>query len=401
MLWKSVLSQQPSLEESIKECLDRLSDFPRPVDLALVFVQSSWRQQMDLIPGRLRSALQCKVMLGCTGGGVIGEATEVETRPALSVTVASLPDVEVSGFYLEDDELPSPDASPEAWKAALGLSQWQRQPSFLLLADPFEFELTSLLRGLDYAYPRSVKIGGLASGARQPGGNRLILNHQLPSRGMVGLALAGKVKVDAVVAQGCRPIGDPLRITRAERNVILELEGRTPLQVLEKVLGALSPRDRKVAQDSLFLGIATEPEVSLGSILGTAPLRASDFLIRNLLHLDGRRQALTVGALVRPGQTVQFHLRDAQASSQDLEKMLNGYQERGGSPSCGLLFTCLGRGESLYKQANHDSEQFRRRFPQAALAGFFCNGEVGPVGDTSYLHGYTSCFAMIGPEEQI
>jgi len=397
-----VLSQQSSLEASINQCLDRLSDFPRPIDLALVFVQSSWRQQMELIPGHLRASLGCKVMLGCTGGGVIGEATEVETSPALSVTVARLPDVEVSGFYLEDDELPSPDAPPEAWRSVLGLSACQeglRPPSFLLLADPFEFELNALLRGLDYAYPHSVKIGGLASGARQPGGNRLILNHQLPSRGLVGLALAGNVKVEAVVAQGCRPIGEPLRITRAERNMILEMEGRTPLQVLEKVLGSLSPGDRRVAQDSLFLGIATEPEVTLDNILGTAPHRSGDFLIRNLLHLDGRRQALTVGALVRPGQTVQFHLRDAQASSQDLEKMLDRYQDRGSGPHGGVLFSCLGRGESLYKQANHDSEQFRRRFPQAALGGFFCNGEIGPVGDTSYLHGYTSCFAMIGPEE--
>ena len=375
MQWKSVLSQQPNLEASINECLDRLSDFARPIDLALVFVQSSWREQMDLIPGRLRAALECKVMLGCTGGGVIGEATEVETSPALSVTVASLPDVEVRGFYLEDDELPSPDASPEAWRDVLGLSSPVfGQPSFLLLADPFEFELTALLRGLDYAYPRSIKVGGLASGARHPGGNRLILNHQLPSRGLVGLALAGNVRVEAVVAQGCRPIGEPLRITRAERNMILEMEGRTPLQVLEKVLGSLSARDRKVAQDSLFLGIATEPEVTLDSILGNSPRRAGDYLIRNLLHLDGRRQALTVGALVRPGQTVQFHLRDAQASSQDLEKMLDRYQDGGSRPRGGVLFSCLGRGESLYKQTNHDSEQFRRRFPQAALGGFFCNG---------------------------
>ena len=133
--------------------------------------------------------------------------------------------------------------------------------------------------------------------------------------------------------------------------------------------------------------------------LGGCPRRPGDYLIRNLLHLDPRRQALTVGALVRPGQTVQFHLRDAQASTDDLEKMLDRYQDRGGSPRGGVLFSCLGRGESLYGQANHDSEQFQRRFPQAALGGFFCNGEFGPVGETSYLHGYTSCFAMMGPKE--
>ncbi|MBS2037892.1 FIST C-terminal domain-containing protein [bacterium] len=399
MHWKSVLSQQASLEAAINECLDRLKDFPEPIDLAFVFVQSAWRKDMEQVSGRLRRGLNARLMLGCTGGGVIGEGLEVEARPALSVTVGNLPGVELHGFYLEDDELPSPDAPPECWREVIGLQGWEATPAFILLADPFEFDLNALLRGLDYAFPRSLKLGGLASDARQPGGNRLILNQQLYSRGLVGLALGGKLKVESVVAQGCRPIGEAMRITRGERNVILEMDGRTPLQVLEKTLGELSQRDRKVAQNSLFLGIRTEPELSVDAILSNRPKAGGDFLIRNLLSLDPRRQALTVGALVRTGQTVQFHLRDAQASAEDLEKMLDRYREQGKQPRGGVLFSCLGRGEHLYKQANHDSEQFRRRFPQAALGGFFCNGEIGPVGDTSYLHGYTSCFALIGPED--
>ncbi|MFN8611152.1 MAG: FIST C-terminal domain-containing protein [Vulcanimicrobiota bacterium] len=399
MHWKSILSRQASLEAAINEALDRLKEFAPPIDLAFVFVQSSWAREMDQISGRLRRGLNARVMIGCTGGGVIGDALEVEAQPALSLTVASLPGVELTGFHLEDHELPSPDAPPESWREAIGLTDWKSRPDFILLADPFEFELNALLRGLDYAYPRSLKLGGVASDARQPGGNRLILNQHLHRRGVVGLALGGKIQVQSVVAQGCRPIGQPIRITRSERNVILELDGHTPLQVLEKVLGELSASDRKVAQSSLFIGIRTEPEFNLDNILGNRPRLGGDFLIRNLLSLDPRRQALVVGALVRTGQTVQFHLRDAQASTDDLEKMLDRYQQQGKQPCGGVLFSCLGRGEHLYKQANHDSRQFRRRFPQAALGGFFCNGEIGPVGDTSYLHGYTSCFAMIGPED--
>jgi small ligand-binding sensory domain FIST len=395
--WKSVLSQQSQLASAIQECLEKLSDFPAPIDLAVVFVQCDWRSQGELISNQLRRSLDCKFLLGCTGGGVIGEATEVEGGPALSVTVASLPGVELAAFHVEDDDLPSPDASPEAWHRCLGLQDWQVQPSFLLLADPFDFELNSLLRGLDYAYPRSPKLGGLASGGRQPGANRLFLQQHRHARGLVGLALGGNVRVLPVVAQGCRPIGEPLRVTRAEGNLMLELNGAPPLKALEQALLALSPADRRLAQTSLFVGIATEPEFNLEQILGQKPRAPGDFLIRNLLGQDSKSGGLAVGALVRTGQTVQFHLRDAQASAQDLEKMLARYQDQGGQPCGGLLFSCLGRGEYLYKQTNHDSEQFRRRFPQAALGGFFCNGEIGPVGETSYLHGYTSCFAMIGP----
>lgn len=397
--WQSVLSQQSHLEAAIQECLDRLRDFPAPIDLALVFVQCEWRTSAEAISNLLRRSLGCKVLIGCTGGGVIGNATEVEGGPALSLTVASLPGVEMAAFYLEDDNLPSPDAAPEAWRKCLGLEQWQVQPAFLLLADPFDFDLTALLHGLDYAYPRSLKLGGLASGGRQPGANRLFLQQHRHARGLVGLALGGNIRVSAVVAQGCRPIGEPLRVTRADRNVILEVNGLPAIPALQKILLALSPSEQKLAQTSLFLGVATEPEFNLDQILGQKPRIPGDFLIRNLVGIDSDRGGLVVGALLRTGQTVQFHLRDAQASAEDLEKMLDRYQDRGLQPRGGLLFSCLGRGEYLYKQANHDSEQFRRRFPQAALGGFFCNGEIGPVGETSYLHGYTSCFAMIGPED--
>ena len=398
MHWKSVLSQQSTLEAAINECMDGLTGFPRPIDLALVFVQSSLRHEMDLISGRLRRQLEPKVLLGCTGGGVIGDATEVELSPALSLTVAQLPEVELNGFYLEDDEMPSPDAPPEAWREALGLSGWQVQPSFLLMADAFDFELESFLRGLDYAYPRSVKLGGLASDARQPGGNRLVLNHRLHSRGLVGLAMGGNIKVEPVVAQGCRPIGQPMTITRGERNLIYEIDGRAPLEQLERTVRGLDKTDRKVAETSLFVGIGTDSGFSLESIVNNQPGRQGDFLIRNLIGLDARRNALVVGSQVRTGQSLQFHLRDAQASARDLEKMLDRYQTQGTRPQGGILFSCLGRGEYLYKTANHDSGAFRQRFPEAALGGFFCNGEIGPVGESSYLHGYTSCFAMIGPE---
>lgn len=189
-----------------------------------------------------------------------------------------------------------------------------------------------------------------------------------------------------------------MTITRGMGNLILELDGRPPLELLEKTLRGLDRRDRKVADTSLFLGLATEPEINLQSILGGKASPDGEFLMRNLIGIDPRKNVMVIGAEVRPGQALQFHLRDAQASAEDLTKMLDRFQKQGGRPSGGLLFSCLGRGEYLYKQANHDSTEFRRRFPEAALGGFFCNGEIGPVGATSYLHGYTSCFAMIGPE---
>lgn len=402
MLWQSVLSQQSTSEAALNECLNRCRDFSGPIDLAFVFIHSSFRKEAEPIVERLWRQLKPKVLWGCTGGGVIGDSTEVETTPALSLTLAQLPGVEVCGFHLDDDELPTPDAAPDAWRKALSLPPTMGQePSFLLLADPFDFELESFLQGLDYAYPRSLKLGGLASDARSPGGNRLFLQDQTFNRGLVGLALSGNLRLDAVVAQGCRPIGEPMTVTQGERNIILQIDGRPPLEKLEQTLKALTKRERTLAENSLFIGIRGQSDLSLQSILGGPETPGSStYLIRNLIGLEPRKGSLVVGAAVRAGQTIQFHLRDARSSAQDLRASLEAYQQQGVRPRGGLLFSCLGRGEHLYKKSNHDSDEFRSRFPATPLGGFFANGEIGPVGQTSYIHGYTSCFAMFSPNQE-
>jgi len=374
------------------------------VDLAFVFIHSSFSKEAQTIVNRLWRQLQPKALWGCTGGGVIGNGTEVETSPAISLTLAQLPGVEVHSFHLDDDDLPSPDAAPDAWREALSLPPSMstgEKPYFLLLADPFDFELESFLQGLDYAYPRSLKLGGLASDARSPGGNRLFVQDQSFNRGLVGLALTGNLRLDAVVAQGCRPIGEPMMVTQGERNVILQIDGRPPLEKLEHTLKALSKRERTLAENSLFIGIRGQSDVSLQSILGGPEVPdSSAYVIRNLVGLDPRKGALVLASPVRAGQTIQFHLRDARSSAQDLHASLEDYQRQGVQPRGGLLFSCLGRGQYLYKKNNHDSDEFHRRFPAAALGGFFANGEIGPVGQTSYIHGYTSCFAMFSPREE-
>jgi small ligand-binding sensory domain FIST len=366
--------------------------------LAEVFLQSGWRHEGEWLAQRLRQQLGAKVLIGCSGGGVIGQAREIELTCALSLTVAHLPEVQLKSFHLEEDELPSLDASADDWRECLGLADFGKEVDFILLADAFDFDLENCLRGLDYAYPKGVKLGGLASDARRPGGNRLFCDERVFTRGLVGLALAGDVRVTPVVAQGCRRVGQSMTVTRGEQNLIFELDGRSPLEQLEQMVRGLSRRERKLAESSLFLGIAQQPEISLSSILGSSQMSEPDYLIRNLIGLDPRKKALVVGARVRPGQIVQFHVRDAQASKEDLLARLESFQQHGPTPSGALLFSCLGRGEYLYKESNHDSGAFQRLFPEVALGGFFGNGEIGPVGRTSYLHGYTSCFAMFSAE---
>jgi len=234
-------------------------------------------------------------------------------------------------------------------------------------------------------------VGGLASGASQPGENALFHNSVCYRSGAIGLALSGNIALDALVAQGCRPIGKPLRVTKCDRNILLELNGEPPLNVLRDLFTTLNARDQSLLQNALFLGLVMDPMKS--------HFTQGDFLIRNIVGLDTEKGILAVGALLRQGQLVQFHLRDKATSVDDLDQVLTTYLTRAGHDQVAgaLLFSCLGRGEYLYGKASHDTGLFQKKMGQLPIGGFFCNGEIGPVGGTTYLHGYTSCFALFRP----
>jgi len=237
------------------------------------------------------------------------------------------------------------------------------------------------------AFAGSPKAGGLASGGRAPGENALFLDGRTIPAGAVGAVLSGRIRMDTIVAQGCRPVGSPLFVTRAEDNLVLELDGRPATELLGELYRELSPEDRALARTSLFVGVVMNE--------GQDEYRQGDFLIRNLIGVDPDRGILAVGEPMERGQVVQFHLRDAETSAHDLEVLLGRYrEERPESPRGALLFSCLGRGRHLYGEPHHDSRCITRHLGELPIGGFFCNGEIGPVGGRSFLHGYTSSIAL-------
>jgi small ligand-binding sensory domain FIST len=392
MRWVSALSDSATLSKALDETIAVIQkglQGEKP-DLCLAFVSSEFLTGYETVAAKLQSALGPKVILGCSGGGVVGDNREVEHRPAVALTAAVLPDVTLTPFRAADSSLPGLDVSPRSWHQLTGVSPVD-QPHFIVLADPFSIRIENFIMGLDYAYPKAVKVGGLASGATQPGENALFLNSVCYRSGAVGLALSGNIALDALVAQGCRPIGKPLRVTKCDRNILMELDSQSPLNVLRDLFSTLDARDQSLLQNALFLGLVMDPLKS--------HFTQGDFLIRNIVGLDTERGLLAVGALLRQGQLVQFHLRDAHTSADDLNQILSTYGSRAGRDhvSGALLFSCLGRGEYLYGKASHDTLMFHEKLGSVPVGGFFCNGEIGPVGGTTYLHGYTSCFALFRP----
>jgi len=395
MKWASAISTQENIEQSVAEVCrsvrEQLGD--GDVHLSVVFVSPHFKDHYQRIPLLLQEHFTPGLLLGCSGGGIIGNGQEVEHKPAFSLTAARLPGVEIQPIQTDTLNLPDPDTAPSVWHEWLGV-EGSKDPQYIFLADPFSFRGEEFLAGVDYAYPRASKVGGMASGAQSQGGNALYLGDKIHSSGLVGVALSGNIRLDTIVAQGCRPIGKPMNITKCRQNLLEEVEGQPPLSVLEEMVETMSEYDRKLLQTSLFLGIEMDP-------LKDDPGQG-DFLIRNLVGVDRENGALSIGALLREGQLVQFHLRDKVMSADDLKAMLAKYSKRkdiSDTPSGALLFSCLGRGEYLYGEANHDSNMFREQIGEVPLGGFFCNGEIGPVGKTTFLHGYTSSFGIFAPNE--
>ena len=394
MQWASAISQENTLRAALSECVAsvRSSLGDTAPDLAVVFAASEYASDYATLPDLVGEMLgQQAMLLGCSGGGIIGGGAEVEQEPAVSLTAASLPGVTLRPIRLDADVLPTLDAAPDDWHAAIGVDP-DDQPQFVLLADPMSFPAQNLLLGMDYAYPAAAKIGGLASAAQGARQNGLFLGRDYHDSGAVGVALSGNILVETVVAQGCRPIGQPMRITRSDRNFLVELDGEQPINVLRGIFQQSDQRDRDLMQHSLFLGVVMDALIDQP--------QQGDFLIRNVMGMDQRSGVLAIGEMLKEGQLVQFHLRDADTSAEDLSAVLERYAvDNRENPAHGaLLFSCLGRGKYLYGRPNHDTEVFHDKVGASVpLGGFFCNGEIGPVSGTTFLHGYTSSFGIFRP----
>ena len=389
MRWTCSISSSEDFSTALEQVCESLRsrlDGARP-DLVIAFVSPGHSEHYVRVHRELASRLQTEAILGCSGAGVLADGLELERRPGLAVAAAHLPDVRTQVFHLEPDALAGVDRSQSKWEPQLGRDLSQAT-SMILLADPFSVDTGAVLRDLDQRFPGITKVGGLASGGAQPGQSVLYAGDRVHGSGLVGVTFAGDLRMQAVVSQGCRPIGAPMFVTRADGHVIDELDGRRPAPVLQELFESLPPTDQSAMRHSLFLGLTMSPQ---REVYGQG-----DFLIRNIVGLDARTGSMAVGTTVARNAVVQFHLRDAQTASDDLHRLLGAELAR---PRGALLFSCLGRGKGLYGEPDHESRLFAERVGPVPLAGFFCAGEIGPVQGRTWLHGYTSAFALFSTDD--
>jgi small ligand-binding sensory domain FIST len=389
MNWASAIGLGRDLEIAAAEAIEQITGEPgmtRP-DLVIAFVSAAYGAAMEGLPKALDPWLGEGLLFGCNAGGLIGGGNEVEDDPGIALLAGSLGDVSITALHLEQATLPPLTASREVWWRLLDLGP-ASAASFLLLTDPATIDSESCARGIDRAFPGATVVGGLASGVSEPGAARLFANRDVHRSGGLLLALTGNVVIDPVVAQGCRAIGEPLFVTSCEGNLLHELDGRKPRELLAGLFATLDEADRERFGDSLCIGLALPGP---REIVGTG-----EFLIRNVLGLDPDSGALWVGARLVRNAVVQFHLRDGDAASRELSARLNSALDARMPPAAALLFACVGRGRGMFGVPGHDSAALRR-IVDVPVAGMFCAGEIAPIQGATFLHSYSSVFGLIRP----
>ncbi|GIW07761.1 MAG: hypothetical protein KatS3mg060_2566 [Dehalococcoidia bacterium] len=374
-------------EEAIRRAQAELGE--RPVDLALLFVSAAWEAQVEPILSRVRAVTGAAVLAGCSGQAVIGRGREVEGTPAISLLLLHLPGGTIWPAHVTQPDLAQLEL-PMDWIRFVGAPR-PAINAWLVFADPFRLDVEHLLDRLAMAYPETPIVGGLASGDLRTPATRVFLNGHVYHEGAVLIGIGGDVTVRTVVAQGCQPIGRPWTITKAEGNVIAEIGGRPALDVLIETVQSLGPEDQLRARRNLLVGLVIDEY--------RAEFARGDFLIRNLLGVDPRAGTIAIGAQPRVGQTIQFQLRDAAAADDDLGHLLERARAELGplTPTAALLCSCNGRGRDLFGVPDHDAQAVATRLAPVPLAGFFCNGEIGPVGGKPFLHGFTASLALFVP----
>jgi small ligand-binding sensory domain FIST len=314
---------------------------------------------------------------------VLGAGQELAPGAGAVVWAASLPTTRIethalatvrSGDGTEIEGLPDAAGPREA---------------MIVLADPNTFASEALLARLAELHPGMPVIGGLASAAAA-GSAALFRDGDVLGSGAVACSLDG-VRIVPCVSQGATPVGPEMTITAARANVIEELASKPAIERLREAIASLEEHEQALAAEGLMLGVVIDenrPEYERG-----------DFLVRPVIGADPEAGAVAIGERVRIGQTVRLHVRDGASADVDLREALRaGHLELGDRGVAGaLLFTCNGRGSHMFDVPDHDAGAIEDAFG-AATAGFFCAGEIGPVGGRNFLHGFTATMALFATD---
>jgi small ligand-binding sensory domain FIST len=381
----SSLSSQDAMLHDLEEQLKGSLQNQTP-DLLLIFISSALIDRFADLVAQLKALLQPKNLLAVSAESVIGNDQEIERAPALSALAMSFggKSVNVATFHISEDEWPTLLTDDDALQSRLNTDDLR---AFFMAADPFTTPVVNFLDACSRLFPAAPILGGMSSGMSHAGEARLAIDDDVFSSGLVGVSFSGNIEIDCVVSQGCRPIGPTFEITRSEKNIIQQLDGKPALVAIDEMITSLPLHDRQLlATGGLQIGRVVDP--------GKGNFGKGDFVIRSLLGVRRESGAILIGDVIRTGQTLQFHLRDAKSAEEDRRLRLEGEIQLADPPAAAVLVTCNSRGTRFFDMPHHDVTLTRQILGNIPIAGFFAAGELGPIAQKNFIHGHTAALAL-------
>jgi len=361
------------------------------VTLGLVFMTPHFFAEAAQVLETLRLHARIPLLVGCSSESLVCGRHEIEEKPGLVLGLYYMPGAKLTAKHFDQTQVDQ-CTSPEFWHEATGITP-DATNGWLVFADPFNLDSEAWLKQWNEAYAPTPIMGGLASGVYQERSTQIYLNGEVFDEGGVAVCVGGEAEIASVISQGCTPIGETWTITRTDGNLIFEIGNKPAYAILTETFEKLPDNEKMRLRGNLFVGLVINEYLE--------EFHRGDFLIRNLVGGDPGKGVLVVAAYPRAGQTIQFQRRDAAAATEDMTALLERVKSnlRGRTIYGGSLHCCNGRGTGLFGEPDHDAALIQRELGSIALTGFFCNGELGPVGDKNFLHGYTASLALFVSRE--
>jgi small ligand-binding sensory domain FIST len=356
-------------------------------DALLVFFTADHAKSPRELLEPLRRVTGTDQIAGASAAGILTGAGEVEGSHGLAVLVLASDQMATRPFVFQS--LRERDREVGAEIARFNAAAAAHNSLLTLFPDTYNGQPQRLLQALEQegGFVPAVGAGATENGTAQA--TYQLCGDALTTNAVAGMVLSGSFHASIDITQGCQPITGPMVITKAEKNLIFEIDNRPALEVFVRLLKGPLAEDIRRALTVVFVGLpADRNENSVGP---------GKYLVRNIIGLDPEKGILGVAEEVREGQAMIFAFRDGQRAREDLNQMLARQVEnlRGKKPAFGLYFNCCARGSSLYGIPGIDSAYIRRALGDFPLIGMFGGYELAPLGGANRLFAYTGVLALI------
>jgi small ligand-binding sensory domain FIST len=356
-------------------------------DFAMMFFTADHAAHSSELVTGLSQAAGTDCVVGSSGAGILTGEGEIEGAPGVVVCVVASDTLIARPFIFEP--LRGNETNLGVSFGDFLAKSGEENSLMILLPDSYQGNPQPLLAGMARRAGFHPVIGAGSSENGTTGATYQLCGDKLATNSVAGAYLSGDFTLRVDITQGCQPITEPMVITKAERNLIYEINGRPALEIFARLLKGPLAEDVRRAVSVIFVGLpANRQENSVAD---------GQYVVRNIIGMDAEKGIIGVADEVTEGDAVIFTMRDGQRAREDLGQMLRRQCAALGhkKPAFGMYFNCCARGNSLYGIPGIDSAYIRQALGEVPLIGMFGGYELAPLGRANHLFAYTGVLALI------